>query len=334
VHGNGDIAFAYGNDLLAVNPKLPGVRGIWSCPAADCSIYQAAWSPDGRSVAFVQGYFGGPDERKSHMSLYVMAVGGEPKRLASCSSCGRGWGAQLGWSPNGKWIAYARDAVQGPVYRETIWLIPSAGGKPHPLTHCRTHCVDVHPSWSPNGRLLAYAHLTLGTRRHPNRGSARIYTVRPNGSHRIAIASGANPQWSPDGRHIVFDNYRRGIEVANANGSHVRLLYPQTGGNGPGVASWSPDGQKLAFFNTPLEQGHNTAEVWTINADGSDLQRLYRSDLLGDFAAPIWSPDGTMIAFANLATYVMNADGSGLTQLTPTGPDGPDPSSMSWQQLP
>jgi Tol biopolymer transport system component len=44
--------------------------------------------------------------------------------------------------------------------------------------------------------------------------------------------------------------------------------------------------------------------------DGSGLLHLPGGD------DPAWSPDGTKIAFDDPEIYVMNADGSGLTQLT------------------
>jgi Tol biopolymer transport system component len=73
-----------------------------------------------------------------------------------------------------------------------------------------------------------------------------------------------------------------------------------------------------------------TAEVWTINANGSDRRRLTRSACCVEvWAAPIWSPDGKQIAFAaNSAggTFVINANGSGLRQLSTA-----DAYAISWQ---
>jgi Tol biopolymer transport system component len=74
-------------------------------------------------------------------------------------------------------------------------------------------------------------------------------------------------------------------------------------------------------------------DVWVVNADGSDLKRLteLRKPILAGYnIAPAWSPDGTRIAFfagsgANYAEtghlYVMNADGTEVTQLAPASFD-------------
>ena len=56
-----------------------------------------------------------------------------------------------------------------------------------------------------------------------------------------------------------------------------------------------------------------------IGTDGTSLMRI----TTGDDHAPTWSPDGSQIAFSRGAEdsaeqdiFVVNADGSGLTQLT------------------
>jgi Tol biopolymer transport system component len=70
-----------------------------------------------------------------------------------------------------------------------------------------------------------------------------------------------------------------------------------------------------------------------MSADGPDQQRLYYSGCcIGNWAAPVWSPDSRMIGFAADTaggTYLINADGSGLKQLSPN-----TPGYLSWQQLP
>jgi Tol biopolymer transport system component len=333
VRGNGKIAVGGYGTLLVVNPNGPGLRTLGRCAGVDpvCAALEPAWSPDGRRLAFVRGSLGGPAER-DRLSLSVTATdGGGARRLAACGSCGEREGGRLAWSRDGRWIAFSREADQ-PIGGESLWVIPAAGGRPHRLTGCRppASCVDVDPAWSPHGRLIVFGRWSRASRRE------RLYTVRPGSSGLTFIADGADPQWSPDGRRIAFDG-RAGIEVANADGSDVRLLFPGAGATGPGVPSWSPDGRKLVFFKTPGKRlglsGHYRAEVWTMNADGSAKKRLYRSACcVGSWAAPIWSPDGRMIAFAADSaggTFVINADGSGLRRLSRITSSG-----LSWQQRP
>lgn len=204
-------------------------------------------------------------------------------------------------------------------------MVAAAGGKARRL--CAA-CNGFDPTWSPTGDLIAFAGAPPG-----NWGP--LYTVSADGSNlrRIVDNNAADPNWAPDGRRIVFDSLPDNIEVVDADGSDRHVLAeglpPETG---PGDPSWSPDGRKVAFLQTPGRHPHFRAEVWTMNADGSDKERLYRSGCcVGSWGRPTWSPDGRMILFsADSAggTFVINADGTGLTRLSPT-----TFLDLSWQRL-
>src|SRR6266851_3950707 len=95
------------------------------------------------------------------------------------------------------------------------------------------------------------------------------------------------------------------IYVVKSNGTGLTRL---TGGWQP---AWSPDGARIAFTRSDA--------VYVMKADGTGVTRLTTDTALD--GAPAWSPDGTRIAFestrdGNYEIYVMNANGSGLIQLT------------------
>jgi Tol biopolymer transport system component len=71
--------------------------------------------------------------------------------------------------------------------------------------------------------------------------------------------------------------------------------------------AWSPDGTKLALFNN--------GAIAVMNADGSGRTELTAEEL---WVAPDWSPDGTKIVFADLDIFVMNANGTGVVDITNT----------------
>ena len=115
-----------------------------------------------------------------------------------------------------------------------------------------------------------------------------------------------------------------GIYLMNADGSNPTSLVSAAAleGNLPLELAWSPDGSKIAF----TFRGEDNSDIYVINADGSNLRRLTESDALEQ--QPLWSPDGTRIVFTrttfmsvedgegNADIYLMNADGSGIIQLT------------------
>jgi TolB protein len=115
---------------------------------------------------------------------------------------------------------------------------------------------------------------------------------------------------------IAFENQRtdgsHDLEIfsANPDGSDVRQLTHNFGDDR--APSWSPDGTKIAFSS--LRAGKTG--IWVMNADGSD-QHVVTESADQFYFAPTWSPDGTRIAFrATAEIYVVNVDGTGLTNLT------------------
>ena len=145
-------------------------------------------------------------------------------------------------------------------------------------------------------------------------GSPYIYVAAADGSSLRRLTKGLWPEWSPDGRQIVFNGADSSgdpsIHIINADGSGERVL--QITGSSPNV---SPDGRRLSFSNA--------LGLYVANADGSNPTLLVSSDWQAPgyrVTGAGWSPDGTRIAFVSggawwddgvaPSVYVANVDGS------------------------
>lgn len=128
-----------------------------------------------------------------------------------------------------------------------------------------------------------------------------------------------NPNWSSDGRKIVFESTKDGksaIYTINSDGSNLQKLTDSL--TTDGQPRWSRDGRKIVFYSE--RDGH--LHLYVMNADGSDQRKLTDGkdlDYLPDF-----SPKGDSVVFQSRKErpgiahdiYTIRVDGTGRTRLT------------------
>jgi Tol biopolymer transport system component len=199
-----------------------------------------------------------------------------------------------------------------------LWTMRTDGTGLARLTNDKE--LDEMAEWSPNRKQIAW---TRGGEESPE---GEIWVMNADGTGRRQVTSNTFSDnavaWSPDGRQLAYrsirDDNNYDIYVIGVDGTNERRL--TTDGARDLLPDWSPDGTRITFTRARI----GASAIYTMNAtDGSDVRQL-TDDSLGA-GLSLYSPDGSRIAFAdNFAgpgekdVWVMNADGSGLRQVTNT----------------
>ncbi len=147
--------------------------------------------------------------------------------------------------------------------------------------------------WSPDGGYVSFIN---------NRS---LFVTNMEGSIKKEIYSGdiANPQWSPDGREILFQS-NGNIWIHRIDTGRNFLITSSGICSNP---SWHPDSSKILFFKSGW--------ICIMDRDGSNQKNIKQ---VARETYPLFSPDGERICYYT-PLYIMNiinADGSNHQQFT------------------
>lgn len=165
-------------------------------------------------------------------------------------------------------------------------------------------------------------------------GSHLLYQVRPEGGAPQVLGlgyGGTRPHARPDGRALVYASLPTDLVPAQLmlvdDLTQPAICLSTEAGVAEREVVWAPDGLRLAF-HSQLEDP--AGDIFTADLRGRSLEnrrnltpRQAGDPMISPDVTPAWSPDGTRLAFTSYrqgspALWLMNADGSGARQLTPT----------------
>jgi Tol biopolymer transport system component len=296
----------------------------------------SATFPGANGLIAYSGSLVDPDDSAGDI-FTISPRGGEPTQLTDNSV----HDFMPSWSADGRWIIFVRWGGNAtPIRNAGVWAMRADGSHQHFIFHTRSVLAWPHFSpgggqiaiaeahslatvrtdgshfqrllyayilglgYSPNGRRIVFSGLPRGSH-----GQVSIWTVRRDGSdlrrltHPRGYGVDESPDWSPDGRHIVFAHCGldsdRGcvgnefIYSMRPDGSHKRRLH-----RGFSSLSVSPTGERIALS---VGEGYYfdafCGDIYTIKHDGSGRRFLthncvdyHHTGTGGSAGSPNWQP--------------------------------------------
>ena len=270
-----------------------------------------AISPDGKTVAFFR-FIGSAD-----CDLYLVSVaGGEPKRMTFDN-------AQAGspvWTPDGRNILFLSDRDGSSTLG--LWRVPATGGAPEIVEAVRDAGAVIE-------RRLSFDISHQGNRLAWTQSidDVNIWQYDLNGpapqkpqKFLASTKSEVSPQYSPDGKRIVFASDRSGsweIWVCDSDGQHP-LQLTTFKRRLAGSPRWSPDGREIVFDS----RADGNSEIYVISAEGGQPRRLTNDP--AEDVVPSFSRDGKWVYFSSNRSgspqiWKMSAAGGQAVQVTRQG---------------
>ena len=312
-----DPSFAPDGRRILFRGERNGRTGLWLLDLGSGRVRQltqlsepegydgnAAWSPDGRVVAFTHAV--PPDGKGSRWRMGIMLIevsSGNTRELSITGVQSSSLDEPV-WVQDGKAILFvARTNRRDRGGR--AWIVPISGGQANPVTDETVKVIS--PTFSPDGRQLAYL-------APDGDGRTQVWVKESSGSTPVRLTNQKDVtltriRWMPDGRTLLYSADGRLWNIASSGAQPKEIPFtaelsitrpkselpparfpepgrPQSAKGFMGLAL-SPDGGRIGMLAL--------GKLWVIPVGQSPIAV---ADVPFEGTSLAWAPDGREIAFS------------------------------------
>lgn len=273
--------------IFLIDLETRTVQPLTHPPAHYYGDLDPAFSPDGKTLAFVRGIVESPLPRIISPVIGDIHVVSVPSGTSRQVTFDQQEIPGLYWTPDGQDIVFSSNREAGTF---SLWRVSAAEGTIRSVLHSGD--MIRNPTMPLQSNRLLYEQW---------KGDLNIWRVSRSdagAAPQLFIASTrfeSTPEYSPDGSRIAFTSSRSGfmeIWTVQADGTQATQLTTFAGPHTT-LPRWSPDGKWIAFQS----YARGNADIYVISSDGGSPYRL--TDDAAHDMAPSWSLDGTSIYFGS-----------------------------------
>jgi len=309
----------------------PGIEQAIHALNAASGFEQAAVSPDGKKVAWVERLRDKNGAESGNSTIFATTIDGKtPVRKITAASVPRAE-SDIAWAPDSRRIAFISDALNPG--QSQLYLEGAPGQPAKRLTDVKGTLAS--PKFSPDGKTIA----VLFTENAPRAAGPLVAEVPETGEikdaffeQRLAVSDIATGklrqvspadtyvyqyEWAPDGLNFVVssalgngDNnwWIAELSILDATSGLMKPLYkPSLQVSHP---VWSPDGKSIAFIEGLMSDEDSVGgDIFLIPATGGKPQNL-TSDRKTSVSWLTWTGDGKIVAgeFAQGESSIISLD--------------------------
>jgi TolB protein len=294
--------------LFVVGPDGSGLRQLTHPAAGSVLDNEPDWSPNGKQVVFQRADDSACSDNSCETSeIWVVNADGSGAHAVARDPAGKNCAtdnkpagglcrSSPAWSADGTRVIFSCGTpwIPGFAVSEGLCIVNADGSGTQTFLQAPKGMNDDGPQFSPDGQRIAFERAFDSSDGGTLKVAVFVMNADGSNARRVTpwgLRGGDHPDWSPDGKRILFTSNIDGSSSVSSNkytvrpdGTGLHALTHARGGSTQWLSSsYSPDGKWITLAR---RSGNDNASVYVMRADGTHVRRVTHSSFWD--SAPDW----------------------------------------------